>query len=99
MAGLFVPEGAKTRHNGLLWGVYVRPEARGTGLAAALVERVLDHAHGVVEEVRLAAVSSNLTALRLYARLGFTAYATEPRALKVGDAYHDEVLMLRRLAD
>jgi RimJ/RimL family protein N-acetyltransferase len=99
MAGLFVPEGAKTQHNGLLWGMYVRPEARGSGLAAALVERVVEHARGVVEEVRLTVVSTNLAALRLYARLGFTACATEPRALKVGDAYHDEVLMLRRLAD
>jgi ribosomal protein S18 acetylase RimI-like enzyme len=96
-AGLFVGEGAKTRHKGVLWGMYVRPGARGTGLAAALVEQVLDHARGVVEEVRLSVVSTNVAAIRFYTRLGFTPFATEPRALKVGGAYHDEVLMLHRL--
>src|ERR1700722_19541694 len=37
----FRAEGAvKRRHKGVLWGMYVRPEARGTGLGAALVTRV-----------------------------------------------------------
>lgn len=99
LAGLFVGEAAKMRHKGVLWGMYVRPEARGSGLAMAIVERVLGHARGMVEEVRLSVVSSNLAAIRLYTRAGFSPYATEPRALKVGDSYHDEVLMLRRVAD
>ena len=38
VAGLLVPEAAKLRHKGVLWGMYVRPRARRTGLAAALLE-------------------------------------------------------------
>lgn len=52
---------------------------------------------GEVEEVRLAVVASNTAAVRLYARLGFRRYGLEPRALRVGDRYHDELLMALRL--
>src|SRR5262245_25534838 len=41
VAGLRVQEGAKLRHKGVLWGMYVRAEARGTGLARALVQQVI----------------------------------------------------------
>jgi ribosomal protein S18 acetylase RimI-like enzyme len=100
VAAFAVPEAPKLRHKGVLWGMYVRPEARGTGLASALVARVLDHARGApVEEVRLSVVASNAAAVRLYESAGFAAYGRERRALRVGDAYHDEVLMARRLDD
>src|SRR5215217_8285706 len=46
IAGLLVPDAAKLRHKGVLWGMYVRPRARGMGMGAALVARVLDHACG-----------------------------------------------------
>jgi len=92
-AGLRVPEAAKARHKGVLWGMYVRPEARGTGLAASLVAAVIGHARGVVEEVRLSVTATNLTAVGLYARAGFVEYGLERRALKVDSRYHDELLM------
>jgi len=92
-----VPDAPKLRHKGVLWGMYVRPAARGTGLAPALVARVLDHARGVVEEVRLTVAASNAAAVRLYEAAGFVPYGLERRALRVGNAYHDEVLMARRL--
>ena len=93
VAGLLVPEAAKLRHKGTLWGMFVRPQARGTGLAAALLARVLEHAAQNVEEVRLTVVASNTAAIRLYTRAGFAPYGLERRALKVGDRYHDELLM------
>lgn len=97
VAGLLVPGAAKLRHKGVLWGMFVRTEARGTGLAEALARRALEEAAGDVEEVRLAVVASNTAAVRLYARLGFRRYGLEPRALRVGDRYHDELLMALRL--
>src|SRR3954465_6256625 len=30
VAGLLVPSAAKLRHKGVLWGMFVRPDARGT---------------------------------------------------------------------
>ena len=93
VAALGIRQGLKLRHKGVLWGMYVRPEARGSGLAAALVERLLSEARGIVEEVHLAVVTSNNAAVRLYTRLGFKEYGLEQRALKFGGRYYDEVLM------
>ncbi len=99
VAGLWVPDTAKSRHKGVLWGMFVRPEARGTGLAADLVQEVIDHARNTVEELRLTVVASNTAAVRLYARLGFRQYGLEPRALKVEGRYYDEMLMALSLEE
>jgi RimJ/RimL family protein N-acetyltransferase len=93
VAGLRVQDAVKLRHKGVLWGMYVRPEARRTGLAAALVQRVVGHARTVVEELHLTVVTSNAAACRLYSSAGFKPYGLERRALKVGTEYYDEVLM------
>jgi RimJ/RimL family protein N-acetyltransferase len=93
VAGFRVHDAAKQRHKGVLWGMYVRPEARGTGLAAALVQRVVEHAGTLVEEVCLTVVTSNAAARRLYSAAGFKEYGLERRALKVGSNYYDEMLM------
>ena len=99
VAGLAVPDAAKLRHKGVLWGAFVRPEARGSGLATALVRQVIGAASRTVEELRLTVAASNAAAIRVYARCGFRAYGVEPRALKIGDRYHDEMLMALRLRD
>jgi len=98
IARFSIEVGAKRRHIGLLTGMYVRPPARGSGLASALVDAVVAAATGRVELLRLAATAGNERALRLYRRHGFEIYATEPRALKLGDRYFDEVLMMRPIA-
>lgn len=97
VAGLMVPAARKTRHKGVVWGMYVRESARGSGLAAALLGRVLEHAASVVEEVKLEVSPDNRAAMRLYEAAGFGVYAREPRALKIGDAYHDSLFMTLRL--
>jgi RimJ/RimL family protein N-acetyltransferase len=73
--------------------MYVRPEARRTGLVAALVQQVVAHAGTLVERVCLTVVASNVAARRLYSAAGFEEYGLERRALKVGSEYYDEVLM------
>ncbi|BAN27372.1 GNAT family N-acetyltransferase [Caballeronia insecticola] len=93
VAGLQVPPGAKMKHKGILWGMYVRPSARGTGLAAALLDCVLEHARGVVDEVKLEVAPDNTAAMRLYGAAGFVEFAREPRALKIDGTYHDSVSM------
>jgi RimJ/RimL family protein N-acetyltransferase len=93
IAGFHVNGAAKLRHKGILWGMYVRPDGRGTGLAASLVQRVIEQARPLVEEICLTVVSSNAAAHRLYRAAGFEQYGLERRALKVGNEYHDEVLM------
>ena len=94
MAGYMRESSPKERHKGLLWGMYVEPDARRYRIGAALVRAVLDHAAGEVEQVRLAVSHGNAAAIGLYARLGFVAYGHEPRALKGPDGYSDDVLMV-----
>ena len=71
----------------------VCPTGGAKGLAAALVQQVVEHARTLVEEVCLTVVASNAAAIRLYGAAGFKEYGLERRALKVGSEYYDEVLM------
>lgn len=93
MAGYRTQDGPKRAHKGYLWGMYVRANARGTGVAKPLVEAVLAHARQHVELVQLTVVAENETAQRLYRSCGFVAYGHEVHALKQDGRYYDEVLM------
>ena len=77
VAGLAIREGEKERHKGLLWGMYVRPDARKAGVGRQLVEAVIDHARAHVEVIQLSVISDNQPARRLYGSLGFVEYGLE----------------------
>jgi GNAT superfamily N-acetyltransferase len=49
IAGFEIQQGQKRAHKGTLWGMYVRPDARATGVGRRLVEAVLDLACQRVE--------------------------------------------------
>lgn len=95
MAGFFQETGEKRRHKGLLWGVYVEPALRGTGLAGRLVDAVLTHATGRVEMLYLGVGIANPAARRLYESRGFVAIGVEPHAFRLADRYVDELMMVR----
>jgi RimJ/RimL family protein N-acetyltransferase len=97
IAGFKQEDGLKERHKAMLLGMYVRPSARGCGLGARLVDAVLAHARGRVEQVNLAVVEGNEAARRLYAAAGFVEYGLERRALKYQGRYWDEILMAAAL--
>lgn len=87
----------KERHRGWMVQVYVKPEHRGTGLSRQLCEHLIEYARHHVLQVHLGVWSENLPALRLYERLGFTIYGTEPRYLFVNGRFIDEHMMVRFL--
>jgi ribosomal protein S18 acetylase RimI-like enzyme len=93
-AGLAIPPLPKKCHKGVLWGVYVRTGARGRGLGRLLVEQVIEHARGRVEQLHATVVTTSAAARQLYRHLGFQIYGLEPRGLKVGDQYFDQELMV-----
>ncbi|PWC81608.1 acyl-CoA acyltransferase [Azospirillum sp. TSH100] len=95
MAGLLIPTQAKSRHKGMLWGVYARENRRGSGLADAVMTALLAHAAEHVEQIHLSVAATNERAIGFYERLGFEPYGTEPRALKVDGVYIDELLMVK----
>jgi ribosomal protein S18 acetylase RimI-like enzyme len=97
VAGFSVPEAAKKRHKGLLWGVYVREAARGRGLGLAVVARVIEHARAHVVQLHAAVVTSNEAARRLYRSLGFQPYGVEPRGLACAGRYFDQELLVLML--
>lgn len=96
-AGLVLSDRQKEAHKGTLVGMYVCPDARRTGVGRRLVETILESAKGRLEQVQLAVVSNNTSALRLYERLGFVQYGLERRALKLADRYFDEIRMAKDL--
>ncbi len=97
-AGLVVPQKLKQRHKGHIVGVYVAPSVRRSGLAAALLDRLIQHARvsGLVV-LTLSVTVGNTAAMRLYRRAGFGVYGTEPLSLRIGAEFRDEALMALRL--
>lgn len=93
MAGFVRGDRLKTKHRGTLWGVYVGREARGHGVGVALVQKIIQHAKTVVEELNLTVASHNHSALKLYESMGFVRTGIEPHALKIDRLYVDEVTM------
>jgi len=96
MIGLIRGHWPKTRHNSVIWGVYVQPAWRGLLVAKTLVQASLAwaQAHGV-QVVKLAVVTSNTAAVRLYALCGFRIYGLEPRVIYYGGDYYDELLVAK----
>ncbi len=76
-------------------GLCAAGQGRSAGVARRLVEAVLEHARARVEQVNLAVDRRNMHARRLYTSLGFVEYGLEKNALKIGDRYLDDVLMVR----
>ncbi len=96
-AGFYRLKNPKIKHKGILWGMYVKEAARGTGLADAIVETVIAHARDRVEQLLLSIITDNERARRFYGKMGFEPYGLEPRALKIGDRYYDEEFLVKFL--
>lgn len=99
MTGIRRGESSKTKHTAGIWGVYIRPEWRGLRIAEGLIDSCCEWGKlRDVQIVKLAVVSTNESAVRLYERSGFNVYGTEPQALLYNDQYYDELLMYRSLS-
>ena len=99
MAGFYREKHAKFRHKGTIWGVYVRRQSRGQGMARALLTEVIRRARMIagLEQVLLVVAATQERPRRLYESLGFRKYGVEPRSLKVGGDYIDDELMILQL--
>lgn len=95
--GFYPLRNPKISHKGLMWGMYVTEAARGTGLAAAMVEAVVDHAKDKVEQILLSVIEDNERARKFYEKMGFEPYGVERRALKIGERYYNEEFRVRFL--
>lgn len=98
-ASLAVGDSEKLAHRGLVWGVYVAPEARGYGVARQIMDAIIELAtkNPQFKSLQLGVVCSNTRAFNLYESLGFTVYGTDKEALNVNGTYLDEYLMVKQL--
>jgi ribosomal protein S18 acetylase RimI-like enzyme len=90
IVGYFTMNPPKMRHKGVMFGLYVRPTARGKGLGRALVDRVLLYARGKVEQVQITVITADAPARRLFENTGFKMYGTAPQSIKSAERYYDE---------
>ena len=98
MTGLVRGRWPKTRHAGMIWGVYVAPDWRGLRVAEALLEECTAwaQAHGLVM-LKLGVVTSNTSAVHCYTRCGFAVYGVDPKVLHYDDVFYDELLMVKSI--
>ena len=82
-------------HRAVLINVFVTPDARGSGVADALLEALLKTARdeGILQ-VELGVTVENTRAIAFYQRSGFAIVGTIPRGFRHAQRFTDEHLMV-----
>jgi ribosomal protein S18 acetylase RimI-like enzyme len=99
IAGLILNKGERRQHKAIVWGVYVDPAQRRTGIFQELMKGLEENLPPYVEQLLLDVSIENTVAVEAYKKLGFEIFGTEPRARKIGDHYHDEHLMIKFISN
>jgi ribosomal protein S18 acetylase RimI-like enzyme len=96
MAGFYQESAIKRRHKGWIWGVFVKQDARGRGVARSLMAEAIKRAKFIPDlEMILLTVSVDQPAPRkLYQSLGFRSIGIEPKGVRIGNEHHDEEHMV-----
>jgi GNAT superfamily N-acetyltransferase len=99
VAGFFRIEAVKARHKGVVWGMYVAPEARGRGVGKDLLEGLIERCMRLteLEQLNLDVVIPNDAARNLYLRSGFSIIVREEEAMKHNGVYYTVEHMVLRL--
>jgi ribosomal protein S18 acetylase RimI-like enzyme len=94
LMGWYRERGAKNEHRSMIWGAYVQPSYRRSGIGAALLSTLLHRVRAVpdLHQVQLHVGSENLAAKALYAQFGFRFVALHPASLRVDERFIDEEL-------
>lgn len=88
----------KFYHKADILAMYVSPDYRGKNIGKQLIEQAIhDAKQAGIEQLLLGVVTTNTPGVRLYKSLGFTIFGTEKNAIKNGDSYFDEYLMVLSL--
>ena len=89
----------KKRHEAELVGMIIAPAMRQRGIGKALLKEfdTLVRKLPGLEQVVLGVTADHAAAVKLYEGAGFVRYGLQPRAIKIGEQYHDKALMLKQL--
>ena len=84
IVGMYRERHLKRAHKMYIWGMYVTPAHRGSGVALRLIEAVVAHARAVpgITCIDLSVNSTAPGAQRVYERAGFRVWGSEPDALR-----------------
>ena len=96
MVGCYQEVPLKRRHKAWIWGVFVKPVARGRGIAKSLMQAAIERAKTMngVDMVMLTVSVDQPTPRKLYESLGFRSIGVEPKGIKIGNDSHDEEHMV-----
>ncbi len=100
IAGFVRQRKVKISHKGFIWGMYVSPGKRVSGVGAKMLSLLLNEARNVdgLNQIQLTVVTQNSSAIHFYKKMGFLQYALEPDALRVNGEAYDEAQMHIRLS-
>ncbi|WP_339052595.1 N-acetyltransferase [Candidatus Lariskella endosymbiont of Epinotia ramella] len=85
---------SKTKHRGVIWSVYTKPEYRRMGIASILLNEIINKTRERVSQLHLNCLTYNTSAIELYKKHGFRIYGIEPKSIKVNNEFFDEYLMI-----
>ena len=99
IVGLRRESAIKLAHKAFIWGMYVEPAARRSGIGRALIVEALACASKMagLRQVNLGVNAANTGAIGLYQRAGFTSFGLERGFMLLEGALHDELHMVRVL--
>lgn len=85
----------KTKHKGLVIGMYTAPAARGKGVGRALLEGLVEHARAKdgLLSLTLTVTEGNEPAVNLYRSFGFRTFGLEPMAINTPSGFKGKVHM------
>ena len=91
--------GRKFRHKANVFSVYVKPHARGRGIARAMMLEVIARARLLdqVAQLQIGVMSTQIAARAMYDSLGFEAWGCEPQALLIDGVFADHTHMVLHL--
>jgi ribosomal protein S18 acetylase RimI-like enzyme len=97
--GLLRQRASKMVHRATIIMVYVRSEMRGTGIAASILNHVVDYAReNGIRQLELTASAENVRAIKFYRNAGFADVGLIPAGVIDGGREIDDLIMVRRIA-
>jgi ribosomal protein S18 acetylase RimI-like enzyme len=91
--------GRKFTHKANVFSVYVKPHARGQGIARTMMLEVIARARALpqITQLNIGVMGTQAAARALYESLGFEAWGCEPRALMIDGVFADETFLVLHL--
>lgn len=99
MVGAYWDDKQKSKHVATMFGTYVETSYRGRKIGSMLIESLFNELKQVpqLKKIKLAVVSSEAAAIRLYEKFGFERVGIEKQELFNDPDYSDTILMEKSL--